>query len=173
MTEHLPKFKNKSGELYFMKEKDLKDSGSVIGFVLLALGLFQSIGTLWLFPTCGAKDDGSYMKCHWTGQTLIALGAVVVIMAVIYLFAKSKSVRGGIALSVIPVGLMTIAVPNFLIGVCGMPNMQCHAFTLPINTIIGAVSVGLGVLSSIYLLHKNDERGALQNGKGFTRKLYQ
>jgi hypothetical protein len=154
-----------------MKEKDLK--GNIIGFILLAVGLLQSLGTLWLFPTCGAKADGSYMKCHWSGQTLIALGAVVTVTALIYLFAKRKSVRGGIALSVIPVGLMTIAVPNFLIGVCGMPNMQCHAITLPANTIIGAVSVALGVISSIYLLHKNDERGALQNEKGFTRELYQ
>lgn len=125
----------------------------IFGIILLIIGLLQSAGTAWLFPTCPPMENGSYMKCHWMGQSVIGVGLVLIVIAFIYIGVNQPLIRAGLSLSMIPIGLFTIAIAIVLIGVCGMAKMQCHAVTLPAVTILGGITVLLGVANTVYLLH--------------------
>ena len=64
----------------------MKKNSSKIGagdIVLLVVSVFFLIGILTFFQACGPKDDGSWMTCHWAGQALTGLAAVLTVIALI------------------------------------------------------------------------------------------
>jgi hypothetical protein len=136
----------------------VKNKDNIFGIIFLVLGALLSAGTAWIFPVCGPKDDGSWMKCHWSSQALIGIGVVLVVLAVAYLIVPQRHAKAGMSLAIIPVGLFAIAVPNGLIGLCGMAEMQCRATTQPAVTIISAAIVLLAAFNAIRLFRMEPKR---------------
>lgn len=130
----------------------MKSKNALVGVGFLILGALLSAGTAWLFPACGPKDDGSWMKCHWSGRVTIGIGVAVLVLALAYLFLSDRQVRAGLSLAAIPVGLLNIAVLNGLIGLCGRAEMQCRAIMNPIVTILDAAVILLGLANALWLL---------------------
>lgn len=130
----------------------MKNKNHFVGVGLLLLSILLAAGITWLFPVCGPKEDGSWMRCHWSGQTIFGIGIVLAALAIAYLLIPSRSVRAGLSLSVIPIGLLNLAVLNGLIGLCGKAEMQCRAVTQPAVTIISVILVILGIANGLFLL---------------------
>lgn len=129
-----------------------KNKNNIVGVALLVLGLLLSAGTARLFPVCGPKENGAWMKCHWSSQAIIGVGVVLVVLAAAYLLSPRRLVRSGISLAVLPIGLLAAAIPNGLIGLCGNAEMQCRATTQPAVTILSIAVAVLGAANAFWLL---------------------
>lgn len=140
----------------------MKNKNNIIGIAFLVLSVLLSAGAAWLFPTCGPMKDGSWMKCHWSGQTVIGIGAVLAVLSIAYFIVPQRLAKAGLSLAIVPVGLLAIAIPSGLIGVCSKAEMQCRAVFQPAVTIISIVIVLLAAANAIWLFraeHKKETDG--------------
>ena len=103
----------------------------VTDIALLALCAVLLIGTLTFLTPCGQKEDGSWMTCHWAGQTSVALAAVLLTMAVMHAVVPKGGVKLGIDLAVLPAAVLVSQVPGHVIGLCMMETMRCQAVMRP------------------------------------------
>lgn len=94
-------------------------------------------------PVCQnmlALENGStvYMKCHWTGQLVVALGILLLVASIMALLAKDYS---KFQIGVIIIGiLMFLAPTSAIIGVCANEEMICRQTAVWIKA-CGAVTV--------------------------------
>ncbi|MBQ6255154.1 MAG: DUF4418 family protein, partial [Clostridia bacterium] len=68
--------------------------------ILLVLSLMITIGSQSFLSPC-VHEDGSFGPCHWAGQTLMGLGCVVGILAILSLCVQKA--RLGTYMSALPV----------------------------------------------------------------------
>lgn len=93
----------------------------------------------------------TYMACHWTAQAEIGVGAVVILLGGLLLFASSAAVRIGLSLALACVALLVAAIPGFLIGVCQNPLMGCRMGTLPALLLLAGGLFVLAIINAFYL----------------------
>lgn len=127
----------------------MKNKNNLVGLGLLLLGVLLALGTKWLFPTCDPTESGTWMKCHWSGQVSIGIGAVIAVLAVVFLLVPSRFVRAGLSLAAVPIGLFNLAAVYGLIGLCGSAMMRCRAVTQPGVTILSLAVILLGAANGI------------------------
>ena len=106
--------------------------------ILLAAALVTAIGSQTFLSPC-VHEDGSFGPCHWAGQTLLGLGCVLGVMAVLCLCVKRA--RQGAYLSALPVCLMGIATPGTLIDICHMSTMRCRMVMQPAMIILFSLAL--------------------------------
>ena len=124
--------------------------GKITGILLLIVGLIQALGLKFVFGACGPKEDGKWMRCHYTETVGIAIGILVVFVGIVYIATSSKALIGaGLSLALIPVGIISILLPHKLIGVCMKETMKCVAVTSPAITVLGAIIVIIAVVSAV------------------------
>ena len=118
--------------------------------VLTVFAAVLFIGSFTFLKTCGPKEDGSFMTCHWAGNMIIALGAAVLLQSLIAVFAGS-SVRKGLSISNIIDSVILIMTPGTIINTCMMPDMRCNSVTRPgvfiLGILIAAASAGMLIMS--------------------------
>jgi hypothetical protein len=132
----------------------------ITGIAIVILGLLLAVGTQTIFPVCEAGEK--VMKCFWTGRAAIGIGGVIAVIGILLLVFGNKRTRIGLLLSLVPIGVYTVLIPNVLIGVCGGAHMNCRALALPAITIIGT-AVTVFSASSAFWLFKTD-KGREGNG---------
>ena len=111
-------------------------------FVLVILGTLVVLTPYSVFPICQAAvstaSGGTVpMKCFWSARATLGNGGLIIAAGLLLFFAKHSGVRLGIALMLLPVGLLTILTPSVLIGVCAAETMPCHMGTLPALSLLG------------------------------------
>lgn len=121
-------------------------------FAILAVLLFLAPGIL--FPVCGLKPDGGFMKCHWMNQVVKGIAVVMFVMSVLLIFVKSRAFACGLVFANIPVGCYAGMVAWRLIGGCKMHDMACNLYTRPAVYLISGLYV---LLSLFYLLRFRDD----------------
>ena len=129
-----------------VKNRLITGSGAIIS------GLFISIGPKIIFKLCGVKPDGSWMKCHWTGEAELGVGLLIVALGVLLLLFSSKQTRLGLSIAVALGGILVLLFPAVLIGGCPMNDMACQSVTFPALTVIGILTVIGFTLNSLFLL---------------------
>jgi hypothetical protein len=90
------------------------------------------------------------MKCHWSAQAAIGLGIPLVGVGAILTVSKRKSTLFGISILGIVLGAMVIAVPNVLIGTCGMATHICNTAMKPSLNVLGSLAI-VGSLGGMVL----------------------
>ena len=123
----------------------------VSGCIILVLSLVISIGSFTFLSPC-MHEDGSVGACWWAGRTLLGLGCLLGVLAVLALV--SGSARFGAYLSTIGVCVLGILTPGTLINLCRMSDMHCRAVMQPAMIILFSVS---GLAAAV---------GAWMSGKG-------
>lgn len=86
-----------------------------------------------------------HMKCFYTGQTLMVLALVLLVLAITNLLGKKKNWPVTICL-----GILMIVVTTDLpigIGLCGNTAMACHT-TAIFAIIAGIIAIGAGILET-------------------------
>ncbi len=124
--------------------------------VLPILSVLLALGAVFLFHACPAKEDGSFMSCHWAQQTVFGLGLVLIVISGLHAGAGSRRMKMGISLSMIPVEVLTMLVPGCVIKLCAMKNMRCHTTMRPAVMVI---SILLLIASAIdvYINRKRED----------------
>lgn len=116
-------------------------------YIILTLGL--TVGVLTIFAPCGPNEDGSYMNCHWAGLMIAALGVVLVIQAIAHIFFKNPHARRAVSVSMLPVMILTICIPDKLIHMCMMEEMRCRSIMEPAVTVITVILAAIAVIDII------------------------
>ena len=135
-----------------MKEK--KGTIAVCDVLLLVLSAVFLAGSRSAFLPCEAQEDGSWMSCHWAGQMVSGLAAVMVVIAILHFFMADGKVKAGLSLALIPVAVLTILTPGVLIHLCMMDTMRCHAVMRPAATVFSVLIILVAVID--LLLQRNN-----------------
>ena len=126
--------------------------GIIIGIILI-------VGPHTFLHVCGAgmKMDGMDMgggpACKNIPIVSLVTGIVLIIVSLVSLIASVKE-SGTLskifsALQVI-LGVVTIGIPTFIVGVCNSAHMHCNMVTKPALIIFGVVTVIIGILGVVY-----------------------
>lgn len=124
-----------------MKEKKLHIGSSDI--VLVVISALFLTGILTLFAPCGPKDDGSWMSCHWAGNAVAGIAAILLLVSVIHLFIPNEKVKAGLSIAMIPTALLSLLLPGSIIALCMMDTMRCRAVMRP-----GAIVMSILVIAA-------------------------
>lgn len=130
-----------------------KSRVGITDILLLAIGIVFLIGIKTFFKPCGPKDDGSWMSCHWAGNAVAAMAAVLVVIAVIHLIVADSKIKMGLACAMLPVAVVAALIPGHVIGLCMMDTMRCHAVMTP-ATILLAVVIAVVAVADIIIYRR-------------------
>jgi hypothetical protein len=119
----------------------------ICGGVVILLGLLIALGPQFLFKVCGHGEDG-YPHCHWSAQAEIGMGLLIIALGACMIVFTDPKTHLGLIVGVFMASLIALAIPNFLIGGCGMLSMKCRKIAFPALT---AESVVLLVFSAVML----------------------
>ena len=125
---------------------------------LIALSLLLLIGLMTFASPCAVHEDGSWMTCHWAGQALKGLAALLTALSALLAIFRDRGVKRGIALAMIPAALLAIALPGSLIGLCGMETMRCRMIMRPTALVVGVLVAALSAIE--FVLTGNREKRA-------------
>ncbi len=117
---------------------DRKHRIGIIDIFLTAVSAFYLIGIRTLFSACGQKEDGTWMSCHWAGQAVTAIAAVLLVISVMRIIISDVKIRTGLSAAMIPTAVSGIFVPGTLVSLCMMDTMRCHTVMRPFVMIMSA-----------------------------------
>lgn len=136
-----------------------------IGILIMALALL--IAVVPAFYNC--QHDGKAltlangmkvpMKCFWTAMAAIATAAPLFGIGLLQMFSRQKETRRALGVLGGILGVMAIALPTVLIGVCMHPDASCNLVMKPALIFMGVLTLGLGVTSAM-MPQTLTERGA-------------
>lgn len=129
--------------------KNTKLRIGVTDIVFLAASLIFLLGIRFAFGPCGPKEDGSWMLCHWAGNVLMGLAAVLVVLAILHILSAQSAVKLGLSLGAIPVSVLAWLIPGKLIQMCMMQDMRCHTVMTPAVTLCAGVMIVIAVVDII------------------------
>lgn len=93
------------------------------GISQIVLGILIAIAPQTFAHVCAVKETP--MACHYTAQAALGIGIVIVALGIVGLLVSDQT-RAGLDLANAVLGVLTIAVPTVLIGVCKGAMMRCH-----------------------------------------------
>jgi hypothetical protein len=119
----------------------------ILGSVGILLGLLIALGPQFLFKVCGHGESG-FPHCHWSAQAEIGIGLLIAALGICMIVFTDEKTRLGLLIGIFLTSIIALAIPNLLIGGCGMMSMQCRKVAFPALTV---ESVILLVFSSIMI----------------------
>lgn len=122
---------------------------AISDILLLVLSIAFLIGSRTVFLPCAAQEDGSWMTCHWAGEAVSGLAAVMVVIALLHIIISDAKIKIGLSLAMIPVAILTILVPGTLVHLCMMDTMRCRAVMRPAATVFSVLIIGAAVLDVV------------------------
>lgn len=133
----------------------------VFDIIFILLSVFFTLGSAFFFTACGAKEDGTFMICHWAWIAVVSIAAVLAVQSVLRLFFKSSEAKRGISAAMLPLAVLAAIVPKTLINLCMMDNMHCHTMLRPFALVMGisiAVFSLVDIIAHSAALNKNNLR---------------
>ena len=123
----------------------------------IVLNAIFFVGIQTIFAPCAPHEDGKWMTCHWAGEALLGIAAVMLVMSLLHLLPLRTGMKEGLVFAMIPVSFLIIVLPGRLIPLCMMETMRCHVIMQPAVTVIAVLNI---VLSAVYLWqHRKEEHG--------------
>jgi len=119
----------------------------ILGSVVILLGLLTALGPQFLFKVCDHGESG-FPHCHWSAQAEIGIGLLIAALGACMIVFTDRKTHLGLLIGIFLASMIALAVPNFLIGGCGMMTMKCRRVAFPALT---AESVVLLVFSAIMI----------------------
>ena len=119
----------------------------IFGAIVITFGLLIALGPQFLFKVCAHGEDG-FPRCHWSAQAEIGIGLLIIALGACMIVFTDSKIHLGLLIGILLSSIIALAIPNMLIGGCGMMSMQCRKVAFPALT---AESVVLLVFSAIIL----------------------
>jgi len=120
-----------------MKEKSKTLLITDVLLILFSAALLA--GLLTVLRPCAAKDDGSWMTCHWAGQALLGVAGAMLLLSVIRLLGKN-GFRNGTDAALILLALLAASIPGHLVSLCMMPTMRCRSTMTPCTLVLSCLT---------------------------------
>ena len=121
---------------------------------LVIISAVYLVGIRTLFSPCGIKEDGTWMTCHWAGQAVTGIAALLLVISLVRFLFPDAGVRMGLSAAMIPTAVLGALMPGVLIGLCMMDNMRCHSVMRPFTVIMSVLEILAAVLDMICLKRK-------------------
>ncbi|MDR1931764.1 MAG: DUF4418 family protein [Spirochaetales bacterium] len=136
-----------------MKNRILSGAGVIV------LGLLISLGPQFLFKVCGpvvSHDGGgsTWMKCHWSAQAEIGVGALAAALGIAILLFVSRETRIGLSVGVFFSAVLAALIPHVLIGGCSMASMPCQTLAFPAITVFSILLLVFSLGNIVYLIRR-------------------
>lgn len=128
---------------------------TILGIVILAICLVITLGVEFMFHSCGAHDDGSYMACHWAQKAVMAAGIILAIQAAALVITKERKLQAIISSCIACGAIVTALIPNIIINLCMMPTMHCNAVMRPWTIVCCVVLFIVCVINAIINSHRS------------------
>ena len=123
------------------------------GAAAIVFGLLIALGPQLLFKVCEPMGE-NFMKCHWSAQAEIGIGAVIAALGIALILFVNLKVRLGLAIGILLSGIHALLIPHVLIGGCAMESMPCRKIAFTAITVISILLIiGLGFYTA-YLARK-------------------
>ncbi len=100
-----------------------------------------------------ANGSTQPMKCHWSAQSEIAVGVPLAGVGIVIAATRRKAVVLSASILGVLLGAVAIALPNTLIGTCGMASHICNTAMKPSINALGSVAI-VGALGGMMLSWK-------------------
>ncbi len=130
-------------------KRDVKYTGiltAVLGILIILIPIILPVCQGLLELANGKKVP---MRCHWTVQTEMILGALIIVVGLFQFFAKSQNERRSLSLQVAFMGLVVVLIPLFIIPTCTDPEMACNIGTKPAILILGGITFMEGLYGGL------------------------
>lgn len=134
-----------------------KISFTDIFFFILSLTLV--FGTAFVFHACGQKDDGSWMRCHWAENVVIAIGIALSVLAISRFLISDQKIKAGLSLSFLAFSLLSAFVPGVVIPLCMIKDMRCHTIMRP-SVVVISILIFIVSLVDFIVKIKNSKKGS-------------
>lgn len=125
-----------------------KDKVFALIFLILAVVLHFIPGNI--ATVCPAMPDGGFMKCHWTGEVIKALGILIAVIALLMLLnafvLKKEGLGLGLGMANLAVGVFTMLTPLHIIGTCPNPMMHCNVATKPAILLVSGIFIVVDIV---------------------------
>jgi hypothetical protein len=95
-----------------------------------------------------------FMKCYWSGQAEIGIGALIAALGIALLIFASAKTRLGLTIGIFLSGMLALLIPNVLIGGCAMHDMVCRKIAFPSITVISILLLIGMAFNAVYLARK-------------------
>jgi hypothetical protein len=126
---------------------------SAVGILLILLGIVIAITSWVIFPVC--EMEGLLietkagvllpMPCGYTARAETGIGALIVVAGGLLIARGSRETRQAVGIFTVAHGILVIAFPTILIGMCRMADHPCRQLTLPALEILGIAVIIIGV----------------------------
>lgn len=144
---------------------------SVAAFLIV---LALVIGTVPQFTDCLAQGKAITlangmslpMKCHWSRQAELAVALPLLAVGCLTFFSRRKETLRALALVGIVLGIATMLIPSYLIGVCPGVEMICNMLMKPVLLLAGVLVIATGVAALIHLRGGNLDTTDLEKEDG-------
>lgn len=140
------------------------NAGKALGAAVVVLGIIVAIGPHYIFPVCQyfgqvvttAAGTTIPMKCFWTAQAEVGLGALAVVAGLLLILSRQQETRRMLGIVVASLGILVLLTPTNLIGMCMSPDHPCRVGTEPFLILMGVVLLIVGIVVIV------TARGALE-----------
>ena len=130
-------------------------TGRIAGVIAIVLGFIVAAVPHYIFPVCQyygmlletAAGTQVPMKCFWTGNAEIALGAMMIVTGLLLVVSRQKESRMLLGVVLGSLGVMVALVPTYLIGVCAVLDHPCHAGTQPALILLGVIIIIVAIIT--------------------------
>jgi len=65
----------------------------------IVLNAIFFVGIQTIFAPCAPHEDGTWMTCHWAGEALLGIAAVMLVMSLLHLLPLRTGVKGGLGVA--------------------------------------------------------------------------
>lgn len=118
----------------------------------ILMGLILIVGPWFIFGTCSIEEK--IMKCFWSCRAEFVLGFLSILVGILVLISKNKSILNELILS-ITISVLTILIPLVIIGGCMKSTMHCRSITFPVFYTVAIANI----LLQLFNLSKELKRG--------------
>ena len=120
--------------------------------LLLASGAFL-VGMRTFLAPCAQQADGRWMVCHWAGEALTGVAAVLFVISLLHALIPRARIKMGLALAMIPAATLAFLLPGTMIDLCMMETMRCHTVMTPAVTVLSLLNIMVAA-ADIYVCRK-------------------
>ncbi len=135
----------------------------------LFIAILLIVGPHTIFKVCEVMEKP--MRCYYSARAEIGIAVILLVIAILYFFTKTKRERVLVNIAVIPIGIVALLIPSILIGGCGMKTMACQAATFPAIYAISALMM-IFSLFNIFNLTKSDKRNLVKINEEEQKNYY-
>ncbi len=123
----------------------------LVKLVPTVLCLLLAAGSVTVFSACGMKEDGTWMRCHSTQDTVVLCAFILSAVLLFHAFLHQRIL--GIILNVTGMaGAVAIfLIPGTLMPMCMMHTMRCYTLFQPFVRIMSVLICLICIANAIGL----------------------